>query len=292
MPQDSDKPNDQQGTQAAASGMAWMNEQRPVLTQWQQAENEAAWFDESLRAKHFFQRKSVTPVWAAKLLCGLNPNKVSDEDALKTTTDAITPDDYMVLLQTFQDGPSACSLLEWMRFADDAGCKVHPWAAKYAKHHGLYGPPAPHREAEPLASVGPAATTPQSVTINAHIRGQSEQPPAQEPPPPGPEESPAPTVPAPVVPESASNAHAWTVTKPQRYRGYSMPLYRLLVAAHREGKPRPTARDVVEAWRTDTPPEIAKILSDGFDYYDAKGDTTTADLEAIRNAIGRMTSAR
>ncbi len=92
--------------------------------------------------------------------------------------------------------------------------------------------------------------------------------------------------------EHACNAHAWIVIKPQRDREYSMPLYRLLLVAHREGKPRPTARQVVDAWRMDMPPEIAKMLPDGFDYYDAKGNTKTAELEGIRKRIGRMTSAR
>jgi len=110
--------------------------------------------------------------------------------------------------------------------------------------------------------------------------------------------SPAPTpartaaTPAPVVENSASNAPGWPLTKPKRFHEYTAPLYRLLVAAQREGKPRPTARDVLEAWRTNMPHEIAKVLSDGFDVYDAKGNTKAVDLEAVRKAIGRMTTAR
>ena len=97
--------------------------------------------------------------------------------------------------------------------------------------------------------------------------------------------------PAPVA-DSASNAPAWTVTKPQRYSGYAAPLHRLLVAAQRDGNLCPTARDVVEAWRNNAPAEIAKVLPDGFDYYGANGNTKTAGIDAIRNAIKRMTSAR
>jgi hypothetical protein len=101
----------------------------------------------------------------------------------------------------------------------------------------------------------------------------------------------SPAEPAPVVAES-SNAPAWTVRKPQRYKGYAAPLYRLLSTVHREGKPRPSARDLVEAWRINRPAEIAQVLPDGFDYYDAKGNIQPADLESIRKAIKRMTSAR
>lgn len=96
---------------------------------------------------------------------------------------------------------------------------------------------------------------------------------------------------APVV-DSASSPPAWAVAKPRRYNGYTAPLYRLLAAAHLDGKPCPSARDVLEAWRIKTPAEIAKVLTDGVDYYDAKGDTKTANLEAIRKAIERRTSAR
>lgn len=106
-----------------------------------------------------------------------------------------------------------------------------------------------------------------------------------------PEDAPQAATPAPLT-DRPSNAPAWTVNKPQRYSGYAAPLHRLLAAAHRDGNPCPTARDVVETWRHNAPAEIAQVLPDGFNYYDAKGDTKPAGLEAIRKAIGRMTSAR
>lgn len=97
--------------------------------------------------------------------------------------------------------------------------------------------------------------------------------------------------PALVMANSASSAPSWSLTKPKRFRGYAAPLYRLLAAAQREGKPCPSARDVLEAWRIETPAEIVKVLTDGLDYYDAKGDTKPADLDAIHKAIKRMTNA-
>lgn len=92
--------------------------------------------------------------------------------------------------------------------------------------------------------------------------------------------------------DSASNAPGWSLTTPKRFTGYTAPLHRLLAAAHRDGKTCPTARDVLEAWRTKKPAEIAQVLADGFDFYDANGNTKAANLAAIRKVIGRMTGTR
>ena len=137
----------------------------------------------------------------------------------------------------------------------------------------------PFEALPPLTIDSLCAVTAEVKAIEAYLKAKQAAPEPQAVPP------------APVA-DSASNAPAWTVSKPLRYNGYTAPLHRLIAAAHREGKPCPTARDVVEAWRNNAPAEIAKVLPDGLDYYDTKGDTKTADLEAIRKAIGRMTSAR
>ncbi len=94
------------------------------------------------------------------------------------------------------------------------------------------------------------------------------------------------------APASAPEASGWVVHKPERLYGYSVPLYLFLAKAHREGKPRPTARDVVEAWRQEPPAEIAQVLPDSVDYYDSKGNTKAADLDAIGKAIARMLKGR
>lgn len=97
--------------------------------------------------------------------------------------------------------------------------------------------------------------------------------------------------PAPVGADSAPGGVRWTLVKPQRFQGYGKPLYDLLKAAHIAGRPCPTAHDVLETWREKAPPEVAKVLADSLDYYDAQGyKTKAASLEAIRKAIGRMTS--
>lgn len=112
--------------------------------------------------------------------------------------------------------------------------------------------------------------------------------------PPAPAQTAAPTSAsdAPVTTASTSEPPAWRVTAPARYRGYTLPLFNVLSAAHRAGEPRPTARDVLEVWHANQPQEIAQVLADGFNYYDSTGNTKAAGLESLRKAIERMTNAR
>lgn len=92
----------------------------------------------------------------------------------------------------------------------------------------------------------------------------------------------------PVVAIVASRGVNWPLVKPQRFPGYRKPLYDLLKAAQIDGKPCPTARNVLDTWRDKMPPEVMEVMTDGLKYYDAKGDAKPADLNAIRKAIGRM----
>ena len=94
--------------------------------------------------------------------------------------------------------------------------------------------------------------------------------------------------PAPVAAQSALGGVSWTLKKPQRFQGYSKPLYDLLKAAHIAGQPCPKARDVLDKWKENPPPDVATVTDNGLKYYDAKGNTKPADLEAIRKAIDRM----
>ena len=89
-----------------------------------------------------------------------------------------------------------------------------------------------------------------------------------------------------------SGSPQWVVTKPQRYSGYTSPLYRFLMAAQLKRKACPSARDVIEEWRVNKPAEIAQVMTDEVNYYDAQGNIKGATLNSIRKAIKRMTSAR
>lgn len=85
----------------------------------------------------------------------------------------------------------------------------------------------------------------------------------------------------------------WVVTKYERDTAYRPALHRYLVNEWEKGTVRcPTPKEVLAAFEVSQPPEIAKVLVDGFDYYDRDGNTKFASLDAIRKAIGRMTTGR
>lgn len=81
----------------------------------------------------------------------------------------------------------------------------------------------------------------------------------------------------------------WTLNKPKRYQGYGKPLYDVLKAAHAAGLPRPTAIDVLDAFAKNRPLGILGVTHDSMDYQNGNGIKVTADLDAIRAAIGRLT---
>lgn len=90
-------------------------------------------------------------------------------------------------------------------------------------------------------------------------------------------------------PAPLTTAPAWSLKRPKRFQGYGKPLYDFLKYAHIAVQPRPNARDLLDAWKTNQPSDVAEVSDNGLKYYDAKGNTKPADLDAIRKAIGRMT---
>ncbi len=90
-------------------------------------------------------------------------------------------------------------------------------------------------------------------------------------------------------PAPQTTMQAWSLKGPKRFQGYGKPLYDFLKAAHIAGKPRPNARDVLDSWKSNQPHDVVEVTDNGLKYYDAKGNTKPADLEAIRKAIGRRT---
>jgi len=92
------------------------------------------------------------------------------------------------------------------------------------------------------------------------------------------------------VPEKALSA-AWFIRTPRRFQGYALPLYKFLKSSHdADASQIPNAREILESFRANQPAEVAKVLFDGIDYYDARGNTKYASLKAISEAIRRITT--
>lgn len=130
-------------------------------------------------------------------------------------------------------------------------------------------------------STAPATQNPLHVAIQQIVKTELQK---HKPAPVATTEPPAP----PVAAVGASGSMNWTLNKPQRFQGYSKPLYDLLKAAHIAGQPCPKARDVLDKWKENPPLDVATVTDNGLKYYDAQGNTKPADLEAIRKAIDRM----
>ena len=91
-------------------------------------------------------------------------------------------------------------------------------------------------------------------------------------------------------PTSPASDPSWYLKDKKRHQGYSRPLYQALKEAHRLHSPRPTAHDVMAEFERTKPTEIAKVIAgESFDYYTAKGVVKTANIQALNEAIARMT---
>ena len=81
----------------------------------------------------------------------------------------------------------------------------------------------------------------------------------------------------------------WRLKRVARYPGYRKPLLDVLRTAYVAGGPRPTAREVLDGWQRQPPPEVVGTSPDSIDYKDSKGNKRTADLKAIQQAISNLT---
>lgn len=85
----------------------------------------------------------------------------------------------------------------------------------------------------------------------------------------------------------------WRPIKPKRPDCLSEAIYKALKAAHENGKPCPSVRELLDQWQSALPPGIEKVLTDGVDYFDGSGQPgKMADLKAIKKRIERMTEKR
>lgn len=182
---------------------AWVAAPREVLTWWEQAENEASWYEATLNAGIHFGLPVVKPLNAAILLHGQDPDSTSPEDAAVITSDDTMPSDFKNLRRVFEaaaeGNPRGRTLLDWMRLADRSGCKYHRWAGRYVTHRfGILGPQSP--APEPEESPAPAAPPPVPLVVNVNLVSVTPPP----PPAPAHEQAPASPEPAPAPPAESA----------------------------------------------------------------------------------------
>lgn len=91
-------------------------------------ERAAMEWDVFMDAGMWWQAETVTPVHAAMLLSGRNPNTESIQNAESNTNDQMGPSDFRRLRNAF-DGASNTSktLKEWTAYARGRGLKIHSW---------------------------------------------------------------------------------------------------------------------------------------------------------------------
>lgn len=98
----------------------------------------ALWWDIHLDAAAWYRTEAVTPVNAAILLSGHNPNRETALEAAQTFTNASTgPEDYRRLLNVFEgaDSNRRRSLPDWIVYASARGLPMHPWVEEF---HEMY----------------------------------------------------------------------------------------------------------------------------------------------------------
>ena len=130
------------------------------------AEAAIGWFDETMSAAHWLSLQDISPDRAAMLLCQHDPNSETVEQARQNTNDATGPDEFVRLVQRFEDlakcDPRHRSLLDWLQFARASQLRYHPWIDQYVEAAGLDpDDPVAAQQGPPVrvAEVGPQPLT-------------------------------------------------------------------------------------------------------------------------------------
>ena len=75
--------------------------------------------------------------------------------------------------------------------------------------------------------------------------------------------------------------------EPSKDDGLTVPVYLAVKAAHNAGRRRPTARELLNLWRHDKPPEVFEVMPGEVKFWDSRGDLKTVNIEALQGRIKR-----
>lgn len=82
----------------------------------------------------------------------------------------------------------------------------------------------------------------------------------------------------------------WSLTRPQRSDALTGAIYAVLKDAHDANGPLPFPRDVMALCIKKRPHDMIEVTHDEIKFYDSRGDAETANVEAVRKRIERMTT--
>lgn len=102
----------------------------------------AAWWDESMDASSWWTNESITPLHAALILSGHNPNDGTDNFVLATaettTSGGIGPNEFRGLKNTFEgvSNGQPRTLRDWVKYAQHHKKKMHSWLGEWLQASG------------------------------------------------------------------------------------------------------------------------------------------------------------
>lgn len=98
-----------------------------------EVERIADWWADTLDAKAWWLTESISPVNAAILLSGRNPNTQTIEDAMRCTNLEMGPQDLALLKNMFEGASTSVTrtLKDWTEYARQRGVKVHSWIGEW-----------------------------------------------------------------------------------------------------------------------------------------------------------------
>jgi hypothetical protein len=91
----------------------------------------------------------------------------------------------------------------------------------------------------------------------------------------------------------SSSGPGWSIKKPERVvDSLTTMIYGVLKDAYAAGEPCPKARDVMDRLAEKKPPDFLQVADDSISFLDLDGNAETANIDAVRNRIKRMTAVK
>lgn len=94
---------------------------------------DGGWWMEIMDARSWTEAESISPLHAAMLLARFNPNTTDADDAERSSSDEMEPQDFRRLKNVFEgaDRSAKRTLKDWTEYARTRRLKVHSWISEW-----------------------------------------------------------------------------------------------------------------------------------------------------------------